>query len=173
MSIILYILQSVSTPTEMITGSRLLVLCGLLRMCLVHANCTACAPWQYETVPCSDSTDRVCANHTAQMVIGASPGCSPGQYWNGMWGGFFCYDCPAGTYSDGSVRDECHICSVGCQAEEYLLTDCSISHDRVCSSCTDNCAPWQYENTSCSPSVDRVCANCTECGVDYEVHIYL
>jgi hypothetical protein len=159
----------------MVTGSRLLVLCGLLRMCSVHANCTACAPWQYETVPCSGSMDRVCTNHTAQMVTGTScherptgyEDCCPGQYWTAGWVRN-CHDCQGeGEYSDGNAQNACHKCNYDrCNvANTYTVAACNHEHDTICASCTICNTDAQYETSPCT-NTNRLCLTTTTCNTD-------
>jgi hypothetical protein len=146
----------------MVAGSRLLLLCWLLRMSSVHASCHE-RPTGFEF-------------------------CCPGQYWTAGWVRT-CHNCQGqGEYSDGKAQNACPKCNYDrCNvANTYTVAACNHEHDTICASCTICNTDTQYEISPCinanrlcsttttcnndnyaseapTPTSDRVCAQCTAC----------
>jgi hypothetical protein len=167
----------------MVTGSRLLVVCGLLRMCLVHAKCPAGNYWVNQHNNCGPMDD---CPHKCLPCQGDT--WSTGSAWSTCWA------CKAACSQTQYIHDDCEhthdlvcascLCQVNqysttscvgsqgpgcttcrdCDADQYTSQECNQGNNRGCSDCTP-CAPWQYETASCSDSTDRVCTNHTACVV--------
>jgi hypothetical protein len=137
--------------------------------CLCSVCSAACPSNQYESSPCSPTTNRVCS---------ACGTCGIGQEKSADCNGvsnIVCQSCPAGKYRDQNVvntQTACATCLTCSTTRRERRVGCSASVNEVCPQCdagsivvlgatTDSCqacTSGKYAKAS-----ENTCATCTQC----------
>jgi hypothetical protein len=176
--------------------------CTPIRQCnnrqFISANATAtsdaicsfqrqCAPFEFETTPPTEYTNRECATRTAcdrntmyiaqdatqtsDTVFMPIAVCQPGTKQtspNGARKDTTCEPCEAGEFSSSSGLKNCKPFIV-CSPEQFISVEGTPSSDRQCAHFT-TCSLLHYEVSAPVPRIsNRVCANATRCNAtEYE-----
>ena len=109
----------------------------------ICTSCSACDPdTEYETIACTDETNRECATCS---------GCSAGFYESG--------GCV------GAIDSECTECG-GCGTGFFEDGGCTGALDTNCTEC-GGCGTGFFENGGCTGALDTNCTACNSCGAGF------
>jgi hypothetical protein len=133
------------------------------------SNCTDKCSWdEFETTPCSTTTNRVCTSCTTSCTEGTYETVPCTETTNRE-----CEDCPDGSYCTGG--ENISICSEPCAPGTYETSSCNTTTNRICNACPSEfycsgnasiesckapCATGTYESTPCTNTTDRECSAC-------------
>lgn len=119
------------------------------------------------SVPCTDSSDAVCAPITNCAVGIETEEIPPSFYADRVCK--TCRECPLGSYATGQCTPEqdtpCAPWTNCVAGQTFELYAGSPFRDRVCANCT-GCSNFEYESVSCSPLANTVCHRLTTCDND-------
>ena len=111
--------------------------------------CNICSNTQYETVPCTTTSNRVCNTCTNT--------CNSGMTLNTICGGTvnpICITCPDGTYKILNDGSSCLPCKTNCIAGYMLVSACSPTSNSFCVPCAANTYKSLNDGSSCLPCND-------------------
>jgi len=143
-------------------------------------DCEICQPGHYESVACTTTVPRVCAecpagtytSTTSEAALTYCQACS-GGYWSvaGETECTICETCPAGTYNEVectvTTARKCTNCPPGSYTsttDQSSCTDCgdgewAIEGSTGCETCT-TCNPGHYISEACTNATDTQCSEC-------------